>query len=105
MALIQCPDCSAQISDVAAACPHCGRPAAISKTTPETRAAEARRRSAWALTILGYVLVALGFIIFIGMAAEEPEGGSGMTLAGILLAVGLVLAIVGRIRKSISGAT
>lgn len=27
MSLIQCPECDAQISDQATACPHCGRPA------------------------------------------------------------------------------
>lgn len=26
MALIQCPDCRGSVSDVAPACPHCGRP-------------------------------------------------------------------------------
>lgn len=36
MALIECPDCGAQISDAAPACPHCGRPAAVSaKSQPK----------------------------------------------------------------------
>jgi hypothetical protein len=34
MALIQCPDCQAQVSDQAPACPKCGRPIAKIPATP-----------------------------------------------------------------------
>lgn len=34
MALIDCPECSRQISDKAAACPHCGCPAKAAQPEP-----------------------------------------------------------------------
>lgn len=35
MALIACTECGHQVSDRAAACPHCGAPVATPSTTPE----------------------------------------------------------------------
>ena len=34
MALIECPECQRQISDMAAACPHCGHPTAVRDDYP-----------------------------------------------------------------------
>ena len=38
MALITCPDCKAEISDAAPACPRCGRPAAAAASAPRSNA-------------------------------------------------------------------
>jgi hypothetical protein len=34
VALIECPECQRQISDMAAACPHCGHPTAVRDDYP-----------------------------------------------------------------------
>jgi hypothetical protein len=36
MALIQCPDCGRQVSDVAPSCPGCGRPLGVAYAAPST---------------------------------------------------------------------
>lgn len=35
MALVQCPDCGAEVSDAAPACPRCGRPSAWQQPQPQ----------------------------------------------------------------------
>jgi predicted amidophosphoribosyltransferase len=40
MALINCPECKREVSDQAAACPHCGLPIATQKPDPAPAAAQ-----------------------------------------------------------------
>src|SRR5688572_29438101 len=42
MALIECPDCSKDISDLAPSCPNCGRPT-LSASSPRTTASAQHR--------------------------------------------------------------
>jgi hypothetical protein len=42
MALMSCPECGKQVSDKAAACPHCGAPIAASSSSAAPRAGEPR---------------------------------------------------------------
>lgn len=68
MALITCRDCGKQLSDAAAACPHCGNPAPPRKKKTS--------RAAWA----GLAVVLLLVVVGIGQAIQG-EGDSGAALA------------------------
>lgn len=73
MALIDCPDCSQQVSTEAEACPHCGYP--VAKKRSEERAAAEKRRSE-------------------ELAAQKKRGNRQAaagcaTLLGLALAVGI----------------
>lgn len=77
MALIKCPDCSKDVSDIAPSCPHCGRPIADSpgltlrtgeqsvpektKTGPRGQSPKEQKRRSGCLTIL-LVLFGLGLL-------------------------------------------
>lgn len=100
MPLVTCPDCSAEISSSATACPRCGRPSDSGRTQTghETSSAESHRGQAWLITLTGYGLALVGLLLII---AGEQSHAAG----GVLLAIGVITAIVGRIRKSITGAT
>lgn len=56
MALVECPDCAAKVSDVAPACPNCGRPMA---PTPDMRIASGPKRSRIQRTLSATLIVAL----------------------------------------------
>lgn len=94
MALIECAECSGQVSDKAAACPHCGAPVEVSTglapaQTYRPGRYEEIRPSLWAdqsrsktpgrvlrrvlLTIIG-VMIVLGWAL--GAWESSPSGGS-----------------------------
>lgn len=76
MALIECPDCGAQVSDAAPACPHCGRP----NQPVESLKRDRIRHEAGAA--IGGLAVAIGVVAwFFGF------GGVGAGIAGGGLAV------------------
>jgi hypothetical protein len=55
MALINCPDCQAQVSDAAARCIRCGRPMRISREAILAEIAEANREIDRMNEVLDYV--------------------------------------------------
>lgn len=78
MATVRCSDCSGQVSTIADACPHCGRPMARSRKPLLTRPA-------------GVFVQILG-LLFLLPGLAMLAGGGGTTIAGILvvlLAIGL----------------
>jgi len=99
MALLQCPDCGNEISDSAAACPQCGRPAKIPTGTAVGQAKTNRLAiTALVLAILGYLTIffGIGFLFciaafIIGLIAlpkikDDPlQKGYGMALAAVIM--------------------
>jgi hypothetical protein len=68
MALVECPECRGQVSDAAAACPHCGHP--VAKTAVEKQPASKRKKNSgcgWALLLIG-----VGFVFAILGAETKP---------------------------------
>jgi len=73
MALINCPDCNQEVSDIAPTCPKCGRPL---KTAPTQRQKVSARPESTVIenilkyflfTVLGVLVIAsLGFVLFAG---------------------------------------
>lgn len=80
--LSRCAECGKDISSEAAACPHCGKPnaAAVQKKATSTRDA-------------GCLLMLLAFI---GSFVVPPQL---YALSWILLVVGLVIAVLGMVKK------
>lgn len=70
MAIISCPKCCGEISDLAASCPNCGIP-----VSPERPSSSANgKKTVWGATIFGIL-----FIVFIGgvLTLVMSDGRSG----------------------------
>ncbi len=111
MALIQCPDCSRQVSDAAPTCPGCGRPlkqavAAVGFGAPSAAAVrqagagpvlieqtskklKLQQLIAGAIFVLGFVVAVPGNLILWGM------GASKFNTFLIPILIGLTLMLVG----------
>lgn len=85
MALIQCPECSKEISDKAAACPSCGTPVAAARPSATVAVKTTRGGAKWEAG--GFVLILAGLY-----ALFSQSFGVG----GLLILVGFVVFIVGR---------
>lgn len=77
MPLIQCPDCSREVSDQAPACPSCGRPIAVQRVelnSEPIRVAPTKGEGCFLQTlnigcVVFVVLFALGCLfVFVGLA-------------------------------------
>src|SRR5690349_5041831 len=97
MPLIQCPECSRQVSDKAQACPGCGHPIQTPPAPAETRGPfgsapiqtiEATSKPFKLATVAGGIGIVLGFVFM----ANRSEG-----LAFIFLAGGLLAVVYGRV--------
>ncbi len=104
MALIQCPDCGNQVSDVAPACPKCGRPfigtaqaaAASSLAVGTERPIELTAKRFKLITLVSVLSIVLGIVIAIGSSQAGEREASGF--AGFLIVGGFISYIVNRIR-------
>ncbi len=97
MPLIQCPDCSQQVSDQAPACLRCGRPLAhgpaLLQDTPVVRTVGAGVR----YKVIGALLTIAGMVagMFIGAAFDHVLG------VGLLFMLpGVALFLYGRMHDS-----
>jgi hypothetical protein len=89
MALIECPECSREISDKAAACPHCGNPLHID-TGEGTQLTTTQQTSK---TIKTEILISIGLfvvgiaVMYVGdlMVAGYPELHQYMVMGGLLM--------------------
>lgn len=96
MALINCPECSASISDKAPTCPKCGVPLSAENIATETTLVTTQETSKTLKihTLISTCLVILGLII-----TMSAEAGGGSQTLGVLMAVaGFVWFIVTRFR-------
>jgi uncharacterized paraquat-inducible protein A len=93
MALINCPDCGTQVSENAVSCPKCASPIAgkQSKTLTEQSAKK------YKLIRLAGIVVLLASVAIGIIGADEYGAAEGFNTiaAGIGLAVGIILLIVG----------
>lgn len=85
MALVKCPDCGKDFSDLAAACPNCGRPhrAAAQPDRSPTPAAEKRRTGC---TTIGCAVLILFAVIGVfadrkGTPSAEEQAATKASLA------------------------
>jgi Domain of unknown function (DUF4352)/zinc-ribbon domain len=82
MALINCPECNAQVSDQAAACPHCGMPlgASAGSRPPAPSRDQPRKKNdgTWRWIIGG----AVGAIVLGGLCSAAANRGSQETTSG-----------------------
>jgi len=86
MALIACPECTRQVSDKAASCPHCGNPLAKLENAQEVTTIEATGKSWKFVQVVGVILIVVGLVaLFSEVVAGLPLG-----------VVGVVLYVVGR---------
>jgi hypothetical protein len=89
MALIKCPECSGDISDKAAACPHCGYP--IGRTAQgagPVQVIEKTGRGWKAVRVLGWLLI-VGGVLIVRAGRATPHAGRapvGWWIAGSGLA-------------------
>jgi|WetSurMetagenome_2_1015567.scaffolds.fasta_scaffold243123_3 hypothetical protein len=73
MALVKCPDCGKEISDVAPSCPHCGRP--MLQTGPSVEVKKAKKPNRLGVGCLIVFLVFIGLWIvgkFVGGLTSSP---------------------------------
>lgn len=86
MALIECPDCKKQISEMASSCPVCGRPSENHIEEADSRVTAKRRHES--RVGLGSALAIIGTIIYGVYPSSDPTmstTGVGLILVGILL--------------------
>lgn len=99
MALISCPDCSTEVSDMAAACPKCARPIASQQSTiVNMREPESSVRNTQTVEATGKgwkaQQVIAGFGIVIGFFAMFAKDNS---MAGPILGVSLLWWLFARV--------
>jgi protein-S-isoprenylcysteine O-methyltransferase Ste14 len=82
MPLTDCPDCGAQISDLAPACNKCGRP-----MTDEVVTTQQTGKPYKTLQAFGVITILLGFV------ACSASDGNEMT--GLILAIGAIMLLSG----------
>ena len=61
MALVNCPDCSNQVSDSAPACPHCGRPIAALQIEQTAKKYKGWMAGSFMVSILFFIATAILF--------------------------------------------
>lgn len=79
MALIKCPECGKEISDMANSCPHCGRPIVIAQSTTQktnSSSKNATRKKKKGHGCLVFVIVF--FILFGGLCVVVSRGVKDM---------------------------
>lgn len=89
MALTTCPDCSAEISAAAPACPKCGRP-----MLPAVPLPVAPSRSVNVVKLVGAVMVAVS--VFGGCGLASSLGGGWWAIAAAGVCVSLLVFLAGR---------
>ncbi len=89
MGVIQCPDCGNVVSEIAAACPHCGRPGPVRQPQGEPTIGDSAKRAGrfvWnfptAIVLLPIVMAIVWFAAVILLEtiqgiAENGLGGGG----------------------------
>ena len=99
MPVITCPDCGRDVSTLAAACPHCGRPSPAGTSPFATPPVQAREQTLWQGTpstslLAGYLggivltLVAIPLLVrFFASTMPDNERAAGLIQVGWYIAV------------------
>ena len=75
MPVVPCPDCERDVSTLAPACPHCGRPSPAGTAVPSEPRLPATEETLWrgtpsAIVLLGHFLGVLATLILVPLAAR-----------------------------------
>jgi hypothetical protein len=84
-ALIKCPECNGDVSDKAAACPHCGYPTGRTARGPgPVQVIEKTGRGWKAVRVLGWLLIVIGVLVLRAGRAAHDSGRApvGWWIAG-----------------------
>ena len=92
MALVKCAECQHDVSDKAAACPHCGAPIAspTNQSSPPAEPTQKVLRKGAKFEAIGFVLIVVGMLVL--MAASEPTASFGTAA----IVIGFIVFIIGR---------
>jgi len=103
MALITCPECSKQVSEHTVSCPNCGY--AIGSASEDKAAGvplaaikQKSKKLQFQYTLSILLLIAGGVWIFVLVSSEEAVGKQDLIIPVLMTVVGLVWAIVIKIR-------
>ena len=95
MAMIKCPECGNEISDLAIKCPHCGRPIRVNNVHPRVI------YQYNAITISHFVTSGIGLLAGIGMIIHaiirersDAAGSEVFMSFGILFIIGAILLFI-----------
>jgi len=91
VALVECPDCSASVSDQAVACPQCARPMTMPSTS--SGQAEESEGDGWGFYFLGYFLALIIFCVKYGVAYGLTFGWMVALLSWLYVGFALIQAI------------
>lgn len=97
MALITCPDCQKQISDLAPACPNCGRPIAETNSQSASQKIKVDKSGGAfckALQLLGAIMLCFGVVSCI-YGGYDPMHKASLTPI-IMILGGFFTFVVGR---------
>ncbi|MDP9193790.1 MAG: PH domain-containing protein [Acidobacteriota bacterium] len=105
MPVITCPDCGRDVSTMATACPHCGRPSPAGLTPIDSAPVPARKEETlWQGTpsmallaghFAGIVLVAVGVPLFTRFFAGTMPEGDGLVRTGwVITAIVLFIQVI-----------
>lgn len=92
MALIKCPECGAEISDLATTCPKCGAPIAQSKDKLSSNLDEVD--TILDMPWLAFLLPPLGFALYFLRRSQNPQKAKTLLVAsciGLAFDLGLFL--------------
>ena len=103
MALITCPECSKQVSDDTVSCPNCGNQIASAGENkaagvPLAATKQKNRKLQFQYIISILLLIAGGVWIFVLVSSEEAVGKQELITPVLMTVVGLIWAIVIKIR-------
>lgn len=95
MALIACPGCAKEISDKAAACPHCGNPNAVANDSPAAKpmtpgdivTTQSTGREWKIVRLIGGLLMVTGVVAWAGNSTD----------AGMVFFLGCLIYLGGRL--------
>lgn len=92
MALIACGECGKQISDKAAACPHCGAPTPSASGTGSTKGIVTTQQTSKIFKVfqlIGVLIIIAGVVACVGKSpGESTIGSTGLSMLGLLIYAG-----------------
>lgn len=100
MALIKCPDCGKEISDLAEACIHCGRPIQPrNKKKYKQEIYISNYKKGKPTILMGWILMFLTFFPILGFVVSGNGDLEMVGICGVGFLIGIMFVIVGTFIK------